>query len=324
MPIAPHSLPAAARAGIALALTGLGSSAAAQSVSIPKPSPKLVELTEHTVRIPSVTRKDREFFVDVYVPKNLVAPPEGIPWVLYLHGDRTTPVVFRRRLAPALDKKFAAGELPPFAVVVPLTGRDVGWFNDESGDNWEDHLLGELPPEVQSRFGLARDRSRRSVVGVGVGGWAALRFSLGYPSQFAHVAVVNGAFPMADVEQLSEVQLQFLRKLAVTAGQGFFAQEPPHALVPKALRAATPIHQLRARDRDELRGLDFAFYNSAEDSYELLDAARELSAALELAGVTPTEELLPASGIRADSAAAFQGSAAAFERFGNALTPAKK
>lgn len=80
----------------------------------------------------------------------------------------------------------------PLVVVMPDGGR--GWYtNALQGDAYEDHILQDVMGQVERLFPVARERQRRAIAGLSMGGYGALRLALKHPSLFVAAASLSGA-----------------------------------------------------------------------------------------------------------------------------------
>jgi S-formylglutathione hydrolase FrmB len=69
----------------------------------------------------------------------------------------------------------------------------------EGYDSWyiakyESYILNELIPDVQQRYRTVEARYGRSIAGLSMGGYGAIKFGLKSPSQFVFAASMSGAF----------------------------------------------------------------------------------------------------------------------------------
>ncbi|MFC4909669.1 alpha/beta hydrolase [Actinomadura gamaensis] len=141
-------------------------------------------LTE-TWRSASIGRKKA---VTVVLPPGYSATGRPFPVLYLLHGfggDRTTWLRCGR-LPGLVD----SGRL---ILVFPESGRS--WFiNDARGRRYEDHLVGEVVPEIDARFNTVASRDGRGVGGFSMGGAAALFQALRHGGVFSVVCSSAGAF----------------------------------------------------------------------------------------------------------------------------------
>jgi S-formylglutathione hydrolase FrmB len=84
-------------------------------------------------------------------------------------------------------------------IVVMPTG-DNGWYTDSAtveADKFETYILEELIPDVQRRFRTVETRAGRTVAGISMGGYGALKFGFKHPEAFAVAASLSGALDAA-------------------------------------------------------------------------------------------------------------------------------
>jgi len=81
-------------------------------------------------------------------------------------------------------------------IVVTPEGND-GWYTDSSTvatDKYESYILKELIPDVQQRYRTIEARYGRSIAGLSMGGYGAIKFGLKSPSTFVFAGSMSGAF----------------------------------------------------------------------------------------------------------------------------------
>jgi putative tributyrin esterase len=81
-------------------------------------------------------------------------------------------------------------------IVVMPEGKD-GWYTDSAtrpDERYETYLLKELIPDVQKRFRTLDSRFGRSIAGLSMGGYGAIKFGLKSPATFIFAASISGAF----------------------------------------------------------------------------------------------------------------------------------
>lgn len=100
-------------------------------------------------------------------------------------------------------------------IVVMPEGND-GWYTDNASvatDKYESYILQELIPDVEQRYRTIQARYGRSVAGLSMGGYGAIKFGLKSPQTFAFAASMSGAFaitkiPEKDLGQYAPVLLK--------------------------------------------------------------------------------------------------------------------
>ena len=81
-------------------------------------------------------------------------------------------------------------------IVVTPEGND-SWYTDSATvatDKYESYILNELIPDVQQRYRAIEARYGRSIAGLSMGGYGAIKFGLKSPATFAFAASMSGAF----------------------------------------------------------------------------------------------------------------------------------
>lgn len=88
-------------------------------------------------------------------------------------------------------------------IVVTPEGND-GWYTDNASiatDKYETYILQELIPDVQQRYRTIEARYGRSVAGLSMGGYGAIKFGLKSPNTFAFAASMSGAFAITRIPE---------------------------------------------------------------------------------------------------------------------------
>lgn len=79
-------------------------------------------------------------------------------------------------------------------IITPEGGN--GWYTDSAtvpSDHYESYVVSELIADVDSRFRTIADRRGRSIAGLSMGGYGALKFGFKYPEKFSLAASMSGA-----------------------------------------------------------------------------------------------------------------------------------
>jgi S-formylglutathione hydrolase FrmB len=128
----------------------------------------------------------------------LRAPPGGevdharLPVFVLLHGmGEDNRSLDRHGVAAALHEAMAAGDAPRAHFVLPAGERGffINWHDGSA--RWEDHVLEEVLPAAERMLGVAPFRERRHVIGVSMGGFAALRIGLRRPDLFSSATCLS-------------------------------------------------------------------------------------------------------------------------------------
>jgi S-formylglutathione hydrolase FrmB len=136
--------------------------------------------------------------VDVYLPAGYTG--SSLPLLVDLVGftgsglSHTNWVGFRENVPERLDRLIGEGQMPAVVVAFPDCFTRVGgnqYINSVAIGPWEDYLLREMVPAVESRFGCGGD-GRRGVFGKSSGGYGALVHALRHPDFWAAAACHSG------------------------------------------------------------------------------------------------------------------------------------
>jgi S-formylglutathione hydrolase FrmB len=83
----------------------------------------------------------------------------------------------------------------PLIIVMPDAGDS--WYTNSAtlpGDKYEDYIVKDLIPEIDTHFRTIRTRAARALAGLSMGGYGAMKFALKYPEIFAFAGSLSGAF----------------------------------------------------------------------------------------------------------------------------------
>jgi len=152
---------------------------------------------EHAKTISGETRA-----IWIYTPPGYAKSTRRYPVLYLLHGSNDTAAGWTTagNANFVLDNLLAAGKLVPMIVVMPFGhatpfGVPVppgGVTNDAL---FEDYLLKDVIPTVESHYRVAPGRDRRAIAGLSMGGGQSLRIGLGHLDLFSSVASFSGAIP---------------------------------------------------------------------------------------------------------------------------------
>ncbi|HMS42887.1 MAG TPA: alpha/beta hydrolase family protein [Pyrinomonadaceae bacterium] len=82
-------------------------------------------------------------------------------------------------------------------IIVTAEGDD-GWYSDsvtKANDKYESYIVKELVPEIDKKFRTVANKNNRSIAGLSMGGYGAIKFGLKYPEMFSLVGSFSGALP---------------------------------------------------------------------------------------------------------------------------------
>lgn len=155
-----------------------------------------LEMIEYDSQSVGTTRK-----MLVYTPPGY-STEQKYPVLYLLHGIGGDETEWRRFARPnlLLDNLIAAGTAVPMIVVMP-NGR--AQKNDRAEGNifshapafakFEQDLLSDVIPTIESRYSAATDREQRAIAGLSMGGGQTFNFGLQHLDKFAWVAPFSAA-----------------------------------------------------------------------------------------------------------------------------------
>jgi len=88
-------------------------------------------------------------------------------------------------------------------IIIMPEGND-GWYTDSASvtsDKYESYILKELIPDVEQRYRTIEARYGRSIAGLSMGGYGAIKFGLKSPATFIFAASMSGAFGVTRVTE---------------------------------------------------------------------------------------------------------------------------
>lgn len=129
----------------------------------------------------------------VYVPPEYETSPARYPVVYLLAGFGSRGTHFLNEAAWAetmperLDRLTAAGAIRPMIVVMPDCMTCLGgsqYLNSSATGRYEDYLVAEVVPWVDTTFRTRPDRTQRAVAGRSSGGYGATVLAMRHPDVF--------------------------------------------------------------------------------------------------------------------------------------------
>jgi len=160
----------------------------------------------------AVAQDDRDYYV--YTPPNYDPTAKQSYPVLYLlhgYGDDARGWTAVGRANVILDNLIAQGKAKPMIVVMPLcygTMEAVGrgfnpWdsnhtaLRDTNFEKFSDALLAEVMPRVEGEYKIAKDRNKRAIAGLSMGGSESLLTGLNHLDKFSWI----GGFSTAGISK---------------------------------------------------------------------------------------------------------------------------
>lgn len=136
----------------------------------------------------------------IYLPPGY-DPNLQYPLILWIHGGFGDETAFARSAAIAhLDRLIATGCCPPVVLAAPdatITGEDGilshhSFFINGVDGRYEDHLLQEVLPFVETNFSISPQREAHAISGYSAGGLPAMAIAIKRREYFATVVTIAG------------------------------------------------------------------------------------------------------------------------------------
>jgi S-formylglutathione hydrolase FrmB len=194
------------------------------------------------------TALGRDVTYRVYLPANFPPGPK-LPVVYLLHGGGEG---YRNWSNQSVAVQYA---VKGFILVMP-DGDESYWMNEVGSphDRYEDFVTKDLIADVESRFPARTDRGGRAVVGLSMGGFAAIDYALVHPDLFAFAGALSPSvdvpFRAFNVRRFDQ-WLKF-RLIFGPVGSKERAARNPFELVQSANPSATPYLYVTAGEQEAL------------------------------------------------------------------------
>ena len=212
---------------------------------------------DHPRSFPGVVSEDVTFYSSalgrnmtyrVYLPR-CVSAGTKLPTVYLLHGCGTS---FRDWSNYSDVGAYAANGL----ILVMVDGACSYYENAalSAKDRYEDYFAHDLISDAESRFPLLRNRESRAIVGVSMGGFAAVKLALTRPDLFAFAGAISPAVdvPSRAFSARRWWQSMRFRTIFGSAESDTRVHSDPFVLVKSADPAHTPYLYITAGEQESL------------------------------------------------------------------------
>jgi len=245
-------------------------------------------LAQH-VEYKSFTSKlmGRELRYGVYLPPSYNSSPgKKYPVLYFLHGlfEDETRWSTRGQTDQILDRMIAEGKIGEFIVAIPFGGTSFYTNMRDGSEKWEDVVLTEFLPLIESGYRVNASRMTRGISGTSMGGYGALKIAMKHPDLFgsasAHSAVLLQDLSAAKVSvgRLQRFQALFDRIYGIGQDLTYWEANNPMTL---------------AKDTKKLDSLKLYFDCGTEDDFGFDVGARQLDQMLTKAGYPHEAHLYP-------------------------------
>lgn len=214
-------------------------------------------ITDHPRSFPGVASKDVTFYSSalgqnmqyrVYLPSE-ISVGSRLPVVYLLHGCGTT---FRDWSNYSDVGRYAAKGL----ILVMVDGACSYYMNAALSpkDRYEDYLVQDVLADTESRFPVKSGRENRAIVGVSMGGYAAVKFALTRPDLFTFAGAISPAIdvPSRHFSLKRWSQSMRFRTIFGPEGSEIRIHSDPFVLVKTAQPAQTPYLYITAGKQESL------------------------------------------------------------------------
>jgi len=191
---------------------------------------------------------DRKMTYRVYLPQN-ISTGTRLPTVYLLHGCGTS---FRDWSNYSDVGAYAAKGF----ILVMVDGACSYYVNAalNPNDRYEDYFVHDLISDAESRLPVLSDRENRAVVGVSMGGFAAVKLALTRPDLFAFAGAISPAVdvPSRGFSARRWSQSMRFRTTFGPSGSETRMRSDPFILVKSADPGATPYLYVTAGEQEPL------------------------------------------------------------------------
>ncbi len=134
---------------------------------------------------------NREIRYGLYLPPSYASSPaRHYPVLYFLHGLNENEMRWSTRGETdlKLDKMIAAGKIGEFIVAIPFAATSFYTNKRNGGEPWEDMILSEFIPLIESTNRATATRAGRGISGISMGGYGALKIAMKHPDLFGSVS----------------------------------------------------------------------------------------------------------------------------------------
>ncbi len=140
---------------------------------------------------------NRELRYGIYLPPSYESSgSRKYPVLYFLHGLGENEMRWSTRGGgdAILDQSIAGKKIGEFIVAVPVSSSDGFYTNVRNGGPpWEDALVKEFIPMIESTYRVDATRAKRGISGISMGGYGALKIAMRHPEIFGSVSAHSAA-----------------------------------------------------------------------------------------------------------------------------------
>ena len=111
------------------------------------------------------------------------SPAKKYPVLYFLHGlfEDETRWSTRGQTDQIMDRMIADGKIGEFIVAIPFGGTSFYTNTRDGAEKWEDVLVTEFVPMIESTYRVNASRATRGISGTSMGGYGALKIAMKHP-----------------------------------------------------------------------------------------------------------------------------------------------
>ena len=201
------------------------------------------------------TALDREMQYRVFLPENL-AISQKLPVVYLLHGGDGG---FRDWSNYSDVAKYAL-----HGIILVMPQGDMSYYMNAVGspkDKYQDYITKDLVADVESHFPAKHDRESRAIIGISMGGFAAIKFALSDPELYIFAGALSPSIDMPRRHFNFKYIGQWwrIRRIFGPFGSEERARRDPFELVQTANPQLTPYIYLTVGEQEPLHGPNSRF-----------------------------------------------------------------
>lgn len=250
----------------------------------------LSHVTYQRVEFPTENLRGGTANYGVYLPPGYADEANAqrkYPWIVWLHGMSENDQDFHFGGARVLDEQIGSGAIPPLVFVAAAAPSRTLYANGEVEGDIRDLVTKDLLAHAQSSFRLSPERDERAIMGVSLGGMAALRYAFTEPELFGAVATHSAAVFPEDPAAIPSQHAFTVERFGEQLGWNAVLGDPIDPAKYAAINPTSLAHEL-----GELDGLRIYFDAGTNDRYGFGPANQHLDEVLTQAEVPHTFRLI--------------------------------
>jgi putative tributyrin esterase len=196
---------------------------------------------------------NRQMPYRVFLPAKLIAG-QKLPVVYLLHGNGGD---YRNWSNYSDVARYAAPNAGSVGLILVMADGNSSYYVNAVGkpeDKYEDYLVHDLIADVEARYPAGQNRENRSIVGVSMGGFAAVKLALSRPELFVFAGAISPAIdvPSRRFSLRRWGQSTRFRSIFGPDNSESRRKSDPYILVGSVDPARTPYLYLTAGDNEPL------------------------------------------------------------------------